>query len=306
LKTLLTICLAAAVALTACHVALQPLAVPISYAPKLNFGRDSTTILLVSRFDFESRKLHSKAKLAVLNGAAYTAVATAANELNFLPKVKAINLVDSVNFGANPDSVNMLAQQYKAQYVLTLDRFYADIDSDVDFNGSDKVSVYSSVVNANFTLYEADGLHFKRLSGKASDFHSDAPYQGILGSLIMQPSIKKNAYALNRSARNATLNALKEYLPSTITNYRRLYMDNDSLKKAVNHIYAKQYKEAFDILNPIIDGEDMKLASHAAYDLAVVYEAQGDIKTALETARLSNQKQQNDYATLLIPALEKE
>jgi hypothetical protein len=63
---------------------------------------------------------------------------------------------------------------------------------------------------------------------------------------------------------------------------------------------------AFKILNPLIDGADIKLASKAAYNLAVVYEAQGDIDEALKTAKLSNEKYQNEYAKALIVDLMKE
>jgi lipopolysaccharide biosynthesis regulator YciM len=63
---------------------------------------------------------------------------------------------------------------------------------------------------------------------------------------------------------------------------------------------------AYKILNPLIDGKDLKLASQAAYNLAVVYESQGDIDEALDLAKLSNQKQQNNYATVLIAELIKE
>jgi len=44
----------------------------------------------------------------------------------------------------------------------------------------------------------------------------------------------------------------------------------------------------------------------AAYNLAVVYEAQGDMEEALELAKISNEKWQNDFAKLIITAVMKE
>ncbi|MDB5148657.1 MAG: tetratricopeptide repeat protein, partial [Mucilaginibacter sp.] len=41
-------------------------------------------------------------------------------------------------------------------------------------------------------------------------------------------------------------------------------------------------------------------------NLAVVYEAQGDIEAALDVARISDQKQSNNYAKTIIADLEKE
>jgi tetratricopeptide (TPR) repeat protein len=297
--TLIFILLAAC--LVSCHVE-QSLMVPVDYAPKLTLGHDTTTVLLVNRFSADSLKINNKRKLGVLKGAAYTAIVSAAKQLKLLHGVNAINLADSVNFVADTDSVKQLAANYKAKYVLTLDNFSANINEEVVDNNS----VYSTVVYADFTLYESNGVYSKKLSGKTNDFHSEEPYYGIVASLLFHPTIKGNAYSINKSAGNAAIDALKDYLPSTVTNNRPLYDNNDSLKVAVIHIKAGDYDKAFHILNALIDAPDMKLASCAAYNLAVVYEAQGDIEAALEVAKISDEKKPNWYAKTIIADLQKE
>jgi tetratricopeptide (TPR) repeat protein len=301
LKPFTLICILIVACLTSCHVE-QYVTVPVDYAPKFTFGRDSITIVLVNRVNFDSLKINNKRKLGVLKGGAYSAMAAAAKQLKFLQGVNAINLADSGNFVVNADSVKQLAANLKARYVLTLDKFSADISEELVDNNS----VYSTVVNTNFTLYESNGIYFKKLNGKASDFHSEEQYQGLIVSLLFHPTVKGNGYAISNSARNAALDALKDYLPYSITNNRPLYTDDDNLQSAVLQIQAGKFDKAFQILNPIIDGADKKLASHAAYNLAVVYEAQGDLDSALDVARVSDQKQPNNYAKTIIADLEKE
>jgi tetratricopeptide (TPR) repeat protein len=301
LKTLLTICALAALSLAACHVDYI-ITVPVNYAPKLELGRNETKVVLVNRFTVDSLDIKNKRKRGVLKGGVYSAIAIAAKQLDMLPRIKTTILADSVNLTADTTPVKKLAEKYNANYILTLDSLSADIPMTLE----DSTEVYNTVVNVKFTLYESNGNYFKVLRGKANDFHSESHYYGLFAALLVHPTIKGNGPAISQSAGNAAIDAIKDYLPSTLTNQRQVYTDNDSLKIAVNHIFAKRYNEAFKILNPLIDGPDLKLASHAAYDLAVLYEAQGDIEEALKAAKLSNQKRQNNYATAIIPALEKE
>ena len=288
MKLFKLICILFIVGLTSCNV-VQYATVPVDYAPKLVFKTDTARILVVNRVTFDSTRMN-KRKIMALKAAAYSAITGAEKELKLLPGVKISSLVDSVSFSANKDSVKHLAAKYKANYVLTLDSFNAGLVLDnVQYDGNAQIAYYSTKASVTFTLYESNGIFFKKLKGLATE-----PQDGRFG------------YSIDGAARNAALDALKDYLPYTITNYRPLYNQSDQLALSVRQILAGRFDIAFKILNPIIDGPDPKQASRAAYNLAVVYEAQGDIDEALELAKLSNQKQQNDYATTLIAALIKE
>ncbi|SDH84368.1 hypothetical protein SAMN05192573_11330 [Mucilaginibacter gossypii] len=287
--------------LAACSVNYE-ITVPVNYAPKLELGHNETKVVVVNRFTVDSVANKNKRKRAVLKGGAYSAIAMAAKQLDMLPRIQTTVLADSVNLIADTTPIKTLAEKCNANYVLTLDSLSADIPVEL----VDTMEVYTTVVNTRFTLYESNGKYFKILRGKAKDFHSESRYYGIIAALLVHPTVKGNGAAISQSAGNAAIDAIKDYLPSTLTNQRQLYADNDSLKVAINHMIAKRYNEAFKILNPIIDGPDLKLASHAAYNLAVLYEAQGDIEEALKAAKLSNEKQQNVKATAIIPDLEKE
>ena len=282
------ICILIVVGLTSCNV-VQYATVPVDYAPKLVFRTDTANILVVNKLAFDSTRI-SKRKIIALKTAAYNAVKSAEKELKMLPGVKVTSLIDSVSFAANTDSVKHLAATHKVNFILTLDDFNAGVVLDnVQYDGNAQIAYYSAKARATFTLYESNGIYFKKLKGTA-----------------VEPEDNRFAFSINEAARSAALDALKDYLPYTITNYRPLYNQSDILKAGVQQILAGRFDRAYKILNPLIDGADTKLASRAAYNMAVVYEAQGDIEEALTLAKLSNQKQQNDYAAVLIAALIKE
>lgn len=292
--------------LTSCTV-VQYVNVPVNYGPKIFFNPDTTHILVINRYDVDSTKFKSRRKLTAFKAAAYSAVKCAATQVGFLKGVRVSNLVDSLNFVPNTDSIKLLAAKYKARYVLSLDHFTAGIalESVANYDGG-QTAYYNTNVKVGFTLYESNGIYFKKLEGEATEPQSDGEYPGLLASLFVHPTVGGNSSSLNNAACNAALDALKDYLPYTIANNRPLFTDGDDLKNSATFILAGKFDEAFKILNPLIDGKNPSTASKAAYNLAVVYEAQGDIDEAEDLAKLSNQKQQNDYATTLIADLIKE
>ena len=308
MKAFKLLCLLFIAVLTSCGTAkYATVPVSVNYSAKLALTQDSTHILIINRLVYDSTKITNKKKLAVLRGGAYSATLAAENELKQLKGVRVTNLVDSIPFVANTDSIKQLAASHHAAYILALDNFTADIVLDqIDGSGDERTAYYNTKAEVNFTLYESNGLYFKKLRGMANDPQSEGAYGGFLGELLFAPGIKGNKFAVNSAARNTVLDALKDYLPYAVTNNRPLYNEGDELQSAVKQIQAGRFDMAYKILNPLIDSAGVQLASKAAYNLAVVYEAQGDIEAALELARQSNQKQDNVFASNLITALIKE
>lgn len=306
MKPLLTIIALLAICLASCGV-VPYVHVAVDYDPKQTFSHDTTTILLVNYFNPDSLNISNKKKLDVVKAGAYSAIAAAGYQLSALRGVKAINLADSANLVANTDSVKELAQKYRATYVLTLDKFTADIVlGNVDYSSTPATANYNTVVTTNFTLYEQNGLYFKKLTGRAEELQSSSDYAGWFVEMLFKPTVRHNGSSVNSSARNAAANALKNYLPFTEFHDRPLYTNTDELEASVELIRAGKFDKVFQLLNPLIENQDAKIASHAAYNLAVVYEAQGDIESALEVAKLSNKKLPNDFANAIIADLAKE
>lgn len=289
---------------TSCSIP-QYVTVPVNYGPKMGFRRDSTTIVVVNRYQPDSVKIRDYRRINALKKMAVVSLQEAANQLKYLKGVHIINLVDSVNYQVNTDSVKYLATAHKADYVLVLRDISAGIYPATAYYNGVPSTYYTTKLKTSLTLFESNGIYFKKLVGMA-EVPQDESYAGGFSSLFNKPSYRSSVPALTAATRDATLDALKDYLPFSISNERPLYADGGALESSVTQIKAGKFDQAFKILNPLIDGADAKLASKAAYNLAVVYEAQGDIEEALKTAKLSNEKHPNDYAKTIIVDLMKE
>jgi tetratricopeptide (TPR) repeat protein len=289
---------------TSCSIP-QYVTVPVNYGPKMGFSRDSTTIVVVNRYQPDSAKIRDYRRINVLKKMAVISLQTAAGQLEYLKGVHIINLVDSINYAVNTDSVKFLAAANKANYVLVLNDVTAGIYPETVYYNGVPSNYYATKIKTSLSLFESNGIYSKKLVGMA-EVPQDEVYSGGFASLFYRPSYRSSVPAITTATREATLDALKDYLPFSISNERPLYADGGQLESSVMQIKAGKFDGAFKILNPLIDGADVKLASKAAYNLAVVYEAQGDIEEALKTAKLSNQKHPNDYAKAIIVDLMKE
>jgi len=276
--------------------------VPVEYTPHSYFPKDTTTIVVINRFDADALKIGNKKKLAVFKAGAFTTTKSAAKQLGQLLHVKTINLVDSTDFKVNTDSIKLIAKNYKADYVLALTNFNAGIEMDLS-DGS--VSFYSSNVSVNFLLYEHNGIYSKKLDGAASDPMADKLSNNLLAVIALEPSVGRNQATVNSSAEHAVQNALREYLPYTIIHNRPLYND-DFLMPAVKEIVAHNFEKADSLLQPFLQDKVKERASKAAYNLSVVYEAEGDIGAAINAAQQSSDLFFNEYATAILYDLKQE
>ncbi|MGZ3945302.1 MAG: hypothetical protein ACXVJB_10185 [Mucilaginibacter sp.] len=279
------------------------LTVPVYYAPKSHLSTDSTTVLLINQTDFRQAKISNQKKLKVLKAAAYKSIKCAETQLQQLPHVRVINLVDSADLIVNTDSIKHLATKYGAGHVLTLKGFSADITlSDVQSSSP----YFNAEVHVDYKLYESNGLFYKNLRGGDSTLMPDVKYIfGFYAAQFIHPPIDQHGAFVDTSAQNATIDALKDYLYATITHDRLLYTDQ-FLMGAVSKMYDGDMDEAITRLKPYLQHKNAKKASKAAYDLAVAYEAKGDIETAIKMAQLSFDKFNNNYATDILKDLKDE
>ena len=278
--------------------------VPISvnYAAKSNFAADTATILLVNQFDLSRVKTASQERLHTLKNAGYTSLKFAGNQLKQLPHVRVINLAGSPDLYISTDSIKSLASKYGATHVLALKNLAADIIlSDVKSSST----YFNTYIIVDFILYEGNGLYHKKLKGTASDLIPANNYVSGVYAAREHPPVEQFMTAVDSSAHNATLNALQDYLPYAISHNRPLYEDY-YLDDATRKIYKGDLDGAIKSLEPGLKKKDVKKVAKVAYNLAVVYEAKGDIDKASAMARLSLDKNNNQYASSMLNDLKDE
>ena len=275
--------------------------VPLEYNARSGFQPDSARVLFINRANLAKPGLNER-KLKTIKAGAYSSIKYAAEQLELVHHIKVIGLPDSIKMPVTTDSIKTLAQANHSDYILALTDYWAGVALDAMDNTS---AYYSSSVGVNFTLYQGDGTYYKTLSGTAEMPRSTQPNFGLLASLVLQPGLKGSKDSIISASRVAVFYALLDYLPHSTTHRRPLYND-DGLKPAVTEILAGHFDTAYNLSAPFLKSADVKLASRAAYNLAVVYEAQGDIAEAVSMAQFSLDKGQNPFASAILKDLKDE
>ncbi len=273
----------------------------LDFQPKYSFKTDTNTLLIINQVDINKKKGNAK-NLEVMRAGAFTAIKFAGEQLDALPHVRIINLVDSVSFNISADSIKHLAAKYHADYTLALTDYTTDVFMEGDYGTQPN---YYTYVNLKFTLFEGNGTFYKKLNGAATLAQSRKPNESVLASLFVHPTLVKNKDSVNVASKTAALVALRDYVAHSETVKRPLYND-DELKPMVDEIFAGNFDKADTLSRPIINGKDLIMASKAAYNMAVVCEAQGDFEEAIILARKSAAKYKNAFALELLNDLKSE
>jgi hypothetical protein len=305
---ILRVTLYALVSVLSSCVADRYVSISANYPPSITFNANHTTILVINTFDFGQLNLKSEKKLATIKGGAYASINYAVVKLSQLPNVRLINLTDSNRVYLTTDSLNVLTKKYNADYILALNTFNAFFDADnfQTYNSDKKETVktadYSMKVIAKYTLYDKDGEVYKQLNGFTRDYHSTEQVPGVLLATALGPGVKNNSSVVNQSAIHATDNALQCFFVSTTVRNRKLY-SKGNFNDIASEIVANNFSRADSLLRPLLNDADADLSAKAAYDLAVICEAKGDIKGAREMAQLSIEKSDNTNARILLDEL---
>jgi len=285
---------------TTCATA-QSVDVSVNYAAKYFLKPDTNTVVVINQFN-PTQLGGNKKTVAVLKEAVYAAISHAAFQLGVLPHTRIINMVDSVALTPNTDSIKQIAAKYHANYVLALKNFFAEITL---FELGSNETTYNTNATADFMLYEDNGIFYRKLSGKAEDPLEQTVNAGIIASLIFQPTIKGHKDEVKAAAQHAAENALQDFFPFYITHTRPLF-DDKFLRPINKEIIAGNFDKADSLLQPYLVDPDVKIASKAAYTLAIIYESENNLEDATDMAEESNSKNKNSYATAMLADLKEE
>jgi len=263
--------------LSACEAPLY-VSIPLNYQPTAFLPKDTTTIVTINQFDADKLHIGSKQKLSAMKAGAFSAIKAAATRFESLPHVRTINLTDSANFKVDTGSIKSIAQKYKADYVLALKNYDFGVLAGDNINFKTSYNIYASV---DFQLFENNGIYSKKMNGRFSTRKTEEQYMTITMNGLYNQYAGQSGAPVNSSAAPAAGDALKEYFPYTLVRTRPIYMD-DTLVPALNEIHLKNYAKADSLLQPLLRDNDPAKASRAAYLLAIVYEAQGNIGSAID------------------------
>lgn len=266
----------------------------LNFPAKAFFRPDTNTILLINRADLGKMQL-SLPDMETAAAGAYTALKYAGEQLSQLPHVRIINLTDSLNFSLTTDSVAALANRYHADYTLALVAYRDSVSFVSTYLNRD---YYDNMVNLKFTMYLGKGDLYKNLPG-ADTLRSKWRVREIIATEQAHQTVDLGKDYIIGASENAAFNALRDYLPYNETESRPLYA-NAKLAPVANAIMAGRLDQAIQLSQPLLNDVNPVVASQAAYNLAVVYESQGDLDKAMNMAELAISKSKSRYAGALI------
>ena len=204
------------------------------------------------------------------------------------------------------EQVQSIYRQHPHHLILTLDNLDAFFEQETvrekDSDGTvTKTAHYTLHTRTNWTLYDSTGTVLDNFTLSRAELYNS---RGVLsGLLAVGPSMTNASPVVNRLAWQTGQDYWRRLHPKQV-NFERPYYSDKDFTPAAYSMAASKWNEAVTLLTPIAESGSRKNAAKAAYNLAIVHEAKGDIAGAMHWAKQSAEKG-NKLALLLLPELEK-
>jgi hypothetical protein len=301
-----------------CGVSYIPLTT--NRPPEINFNDSTVHILVINRFDVNKVDftLRKEKKKAVFNNGINAEIAQVLTELESIKGIQLIKKSDSLtmarNIKADLDStvltvgeIQQLAAKYNADYILALEDYDAGFVQDevVKTKNSDgstsKIAKYSLAIRSSWVLYDHLGLSFKELRGDVAKYHSE---RGVVSAILaVGPALGSNVKFVQDVSMLAGKNVAGYFKNQLISLNRPIYTAK-LFKESTAAIKIGDYDAANKALILLAKSTDPNVAYKAYYNLAVLAELKGNNRTAIDFAKISNEKKKNMYASMLLNSLQ--
>ena len=274
-------CLAALIFLGSCtHLVEFSKTLP----PEIKLPEGEQQILFLSRFDTTQVQFEDSLDARTLSAAYAELIKGLAEGFDTIPHVN-LTLSDSVASGQGyrftdevsfQDSLALAAlqRQYPQYYLLTLDLFNAAVAPfDVVSSGFDTETwSYDVITEAALSLRNPKGQVIDQI---IVDAQEEVRYRQRISYLTVHPTIQAFPEKTQLLARKLGKNYAELYIevPAQVT---REYYNGKELNAAADLMAAKKWPAAREILLPLTEHENPRVAAKAAHNLSVVYEALGD------------------------------
>lgn len=299
---------------SACGVSYTSLS--IERKPEIVFKDSISRVLVINRFDVDKVDfvLRREKKRDVYRYGMHAEMGQVVQELGANETLRLIGpsdrLMGDSGVGSNLDStgltmgeIGMVAAKYQADYILALENYDASFVQDevVRSKNSDgsvgKVASYSLAVESSWGLYDKEGKLIRVLRGDAAKFHSQRSVMS--GLLAVGPALGANRKTVELVSVSAGTRIADYFRSQTYRLTRPLYTKKE-LKESAHDIKTGDYVVAEAKLKLLSKHSDVRVASQAYYNLAVIADLRGERKNAVELAELSQRMKRNMYASMLL------
>lgn len=282
----------------------MPAAVPVA--------QEQWKVAVINRYNPQLQEFNQVKKTAVFEAGANHAFLGAIDAI-LEDDTYDLVLTDSINYRTpvingklNPEQVQDVYFRQPHHLLLALEHFdtyfHQETVREQDEDGDvSKTAYYTLAVASTWALYDSTGQQLDRFI-----LIQEAPYQSrgvISGLLAIGPAMANAGPAVNDLAWHTGNRYWSRLSPQPVA-FARPYYSAKGFGAAAGAMAVQDWQKAISLLEPLAESSNRKEAARAAYNLAVVYEAMGNVEQARHWASEARARKEK-FSLVLLPELGK-
>jgi len=202
-----------------------------------------------------------------------------------------------------PAQVQEVYQAHPHHLLLTLNYFDAYmepmvVDVEDEEGVVSKIADYSLFTKTTWTLYDSTGAVLDHEVLSRDELYTSRSVLNGLMAVLIKPAISNAGTSINALAAQTGIDYWQRLSPQPVT-MARPYYAHKAFAPAAAQMAAGNWAAAITLLMPLAESDNNKEAGKAAYNLAVVCEAKGDLEAAKRWAKTAAGKKNKLALNLL-------
>ncbi|GAB3817088.1 DUF6340 family protein [Pontibacter rugosus] len=278
---------------------------------EVSITNEQWKVVVLNRYNPELLSFNKEKKIAVFAAGAQEAFYGAVDAIQ-QDETYELVYADTSNYRVTTTEEPLTANQVRELHarhpyhlLLSLDHFTTFLDQETERyeeeNGDvSKTAHYTLIARSSWSLHDSTGAVLDKITLEQSKHYQSRPV--FSGLLAIGPSMANAGPDVNDLAWLTGNDYWLRLSPQPRT-FARSYYSSKKLQQAAYSMATKEWDKAISLLLPLAEGSHKKDAARAAYNLAVVYEAKGNIEEAKFWAKEAI-KRNDKLAPMLLPELE--
>lgn len=258
----------------------------VATPPAIQTSEPNNSIGFVNKYDYSSLTFENARKTEVYVNAVKTLIAnlersfTVDEHFNFTildSLIQGLALEDFPDF-LNEGDVIARCESGNVDMLLVLEFFnpYFITETEVEENedgGKSRTNYVDLFLEAGITLYDQSGEILDRLKITESQFYQTRA--ALSSFIVIGPSMKKADEEINSLAKKIGENYVRNFYPGTETEKALIHIGK-AFREVTPQMVTQNWSGAIEILLPLANSADPKIAKKARHNLAMAYKAMGD------------------------------
>ena len=258
----------------------------ITTPPEIQTSESHKHMVFINKYDYTNLTFDNKNKRKVFTTAVQNLISNLEssfnNDDNFhftildslvqgvalenFPELMSVSNIVSICEGENADM--LLVLEFFNAYFQT----ETEVEEDED-GGKSRTNYVDLIVEAGFTLYDHLGEVLDRVKVTESNFYQARP--SLSSFIVIGPSMGKAMKEVNNLVKRIGENYIQNFYPGSEIVTTTIYTGK-AFKEVTPLMENQNWLEAIDLLLPLANSPDHKIAKKARHNLATAYKAMGN------------------------------